>query len=111
VEVGSDNGYQNGKYNRRAERSLDPTDVSQRLVLSGILELPFGKGKHWNLTNPLASRCCWRLAVEPDLDDSGRAAPGRPRRQQQPGKSPELNRNQRRLDNRRRTAGSIPRSS
>lgn len=44
-------GYQNGKFNRRAERSLDPTDVSQRLVLSGIYELPFGKGKRLNLQN------------------------------------------------------------
>ena len=63
VEVGSDNGYQNGKYNRRAERSLDPTDVSQRLVLSGIVELPFGKGKHWNSTNAVASRLIggWQL--------------------------------------------------
>ena len=63
VEVGSDNGYQNGKYNRRAERSLDPTDVSQRLVLSGIVELPFGKGKHWNSTNALVSRLIggWQL--------------------------------------------------
>lgn len=34
-------GYQNGLFNRRAERSLDPTDVAQRLVLSGIYQLPF----------------------------------------------------------------------
>ncbi|MBI4889246.1 MAG: hypothetical protein HY821_01395, partial [Acidobacteria bacterium] len=47
VEVGSDNGYQNGKYNRRAERSVDPTDVANRLVISGIYELPFGKGKRY----------------------------------------------------------------
>jgi hypothetical protein len=38
-------GYQNGKFDRRRERSLDPTDVSKRLVLSGVYELPFGKGK------------------------------------------------------------------
>ena len=63
VEVGSDNGYQNGKYNRRAERSVDPTDVSQRLVLSGIVELPFGKGKHWSFHNPMVSRLTggWQL--------------------------------------------------
>lgn len=40
-------GYQSGKYNRRAERSLDPTDVSQRFVLSAVYELPFGPGKRW----------------------------------------------------------------
>ncbi len=51
VEVGSDNGYQNGKYDRGAERSIDPTDVSNRLVLSGIYELPFGKGKRYPASN------------------------------------------------------------
>lgn len=63
VEVGSDNGYQNGKYNRRAERSLDPTDVAQRLVLSGIVELPFGQGRRWNPSNPVANRMLggWQL--------------------------------------------------
>ena len=63
VEVGSDNGYQNGKYNRRAERSLDPTDVAQRLVLSGIFELPFGKGKRWNSDNAVVGRMIsgWQL--------------------------------------------------
>lgn len=44
-------GYQNGKFNRRAERSLDPTDVSQRLVVSGVFELPFGQGKPWGSAN------------------------------------------------------------
>ena len=34
-------GYQNGLFDRRAERSLDPTDVAQRLVMSGIYQLPF----------------------------------------------------------------------
>lgn len=34
-----------GRYNRRLDRSLDPDDVSKRLVLSGVYELPFGKGK------------------------------------------------------------------
>jgi hypothetical protein len=63
VEVGSDNGYQNGKFDRRAERSVDPTDVSQRLVLSGIFELPFGKGKRWLAGNSLVSRAVggWQL--------------------------------------------------
>ena len=44
-------GFQNGLYNRRAERSLDPTDVSQRLVLSGVYELPFGHGRHFDVRN------------------------------------------------------------
>jgi hypothetical protein len=42
--------YQN-VFNRRAERSLDPTDVSQRFVLSGIYELPLGRGKPVNIQN------------------------------------------------------------
>ncbi|MBI1790715.1 MAG: carboxypeptidase regulatory-like domain-containing protein [Acidobacteria bacterium] len=37
--------FQNGRYNRRAERSVDPTDVSQRGALSLVYELPFGRGK------------------------------------------------------------------
>lgn len=44
-------GFQNGKFDRRLERSLDPTDVSRRLVLSGVYELPFGKGKALGANN------------------------------------------------------------
>ena len=39
--------FQNGLFNRKAERAIDPTDVAQRLVLSGVYELPFGKGKKY----------------------------------------------------------------
>jgi hypothetical protein len=31
--------------NLRLERSLDPQDVSKRLVISGVYELPFGRGR------------------------------------------------------------------
>lgn len=49
IEQASIVGYQNGKYNRRAERSLDPTDVSQRATVSLLYELPFGRGQQgWN---------------------------------------------------------------
>jgi len=51
VEQVTTTGYQNGLYNRAAERSLDPTDVSQRLVLSGVYELPIGRGRKLNITN------------------------------------------------------------
>ena len=44
-------GYQNGLYNRAAERSIDPTDIAQRFVLSGVYELPIGKGKRLNISN------------------------------------------------------------
>lgn len=51
AEQGAANGYQNGKFNRAAEWSIDPTDVSQRIVISGLYELPFGKGKRWSSSN------------------------------------------------------------
>jgi Carboxypeptidase regulatory-like domain len=55
-------GYQDGKFNRRAERSLDPTDVRHRLVVSGVYELPFGTGKRW-LTDGVASHIAggWQI--------------------------------------------------
>ncbi len=49
IEQASIVGYQNGKYNRAAERSVDPTDVSQRATVSLLYELPFGRGQQgWN---------------------------------------------------------------
>ena len=44
-------GYQNGLYNRGAERSIDPTDIVRRFVLSGVYELPIGRGKLLNISN------------------------------------------------------------
>ncbi len=44
-------GYQYGNVNRRLERSIDPTDVSSRLVLSGVYELPFGPGRAVRASN------------------------------------------------------------
>ncbi len=34
-----------GRLNRRVDRAIDQNDISQRLVASGVFELPFGKGK------------------------------------------------------------------
>ena len=39
--------YRVGRFNRRLERAIDQDDVSQRLVISGVYELPFGKGKQF----------------------------------------------------------------
>jgi hypothetical protein len=36
-----------GLYNRRLDRSLDRDDVSRRLVVSAVYELPYGPGKRW----------------------------------------------------------------
>ena len=44
-------GYQDGLYNRSIERSIDPTNVPQRLAISSVYELPFGKGKLFNIQN------------------------------------------------------------
>ena len=44
VEQVNENGFQNGLFNRRAERSVDPTDVARRAVVSLLYELPFGRG-------------------------------------------------------------------
>jgi hypothetical protein len=56
-------GYQNGLFDRRSERSLDPTDVSQRLVLSGVYELPFGKGRSFSSSNRVVNTLIggWQL--------------------------------------------------
>ncbi len=56
-------GLQNGKYDRNTDRSVDPRDVSQRGVISALYELPFGKGKRWNFTNPVLSRIAggWQI--------------------------------------------------
>jgi len=44
-------------YNLRSERSLDGFDVPQRLVLGGILDMPFGKGKTFaNNLNGVANK-------------------------------------------------------
>jgi hypothetical protein len=45
IEQVTNNGYQNGLFSRRLERSVDPTDVPQRLAVSSVYELPFGAGK------------------------------------------------------------------
>lgn len=47
-------GYQN-VYDRAAERSIDPTDVSQRATISALYNLPFGKGQRFLNTPGLLS--------------------------------------------------------
>ena len=62
-EGGNDFGYQNGLYNRRAERAEDPSNVPHRLVVSGLFELPIGKGKRLDFNNGLANNLLggWQL--------------------------------------------------
>ena len=56
AESAPSGSFQNGKYDRSVDRSVDPRDVSQRGVVSALYEFPFGKGKHWNSSNPVLSR-------------------------------------------------------
>ncbi len=62
-EGGNDFGYQNGLYNRRAERAEDPSNVPHRLVVSGLFELPIGKGKRLDFGNGVANNLLgnWQL--------------------------------------------------
>ena len=62
-EGGNEFGYQNGLYNRRAERAEDPSNVPHRLVLSGLFELPVGAGKKLDFKNGVANNILggWQL--------------------------------------------------
>lgn len=40
-------GGQNGRFDRRSWRAIEPMDVSKRLVASLVYELPLGAGKRW----------------------------------------------------------------
>ena len=42
---GETGDFRIGRLNRRGDRAIDQDDVSQRLVVSGVFELPIGKGK------------------------------------------------------------------
>ncbi len=53
IEQVTNNGYQNGLFARNLERSVDPTDVPQRLAISAVYELPFGKGKAFDSHNAI----------------------------------------------------------
>ncbi len=46
---GGDGDFRLGRFNRRLERAIDQDDISQRMVLSGVWELPVPKkGALWN---------------------------------------------------------------
>ncbi len=52
-QLNGGNGWRLGQFNRRLDRSLDPTDSAGRFVLSSVYEAPFGPGKRWNISNPV----------------------------------------------------------
>ena len=51
IEQVNNNNYQNGAYNRGLERALDPTDIPQRVALSVVYKLPFGRGQRFDTDN------------------------------------------------------------
>ncbi len=56
IEQVTDTAFQDGRFNRKLNRSLDPADVSQRLVTSLLYELPFGQGKAFSPSNAVARK-------------------------------------------------------
>jgi hypothetical protein len=62
--INNNPGYQEGKFNRRVERSVDPTDISQALVISTAYELPFGPDKAVRIENRFLSAVLgnWNLS-------------------------------------------------
>lgn len=62
-ETGSEAAPQNALYNPNYSKSLDTNDIPQRLVLSHMYELPFGKGKPY-LSEGLVSQVIgnWQLS-------------------------------------------------
>jgi len=62
-ELVNQNDYQNGKFDRRRERSIEATDSAGRFVFSSIYELPFGKGKRFSASNGALNRLIggWQL--------------------------------------------------
>ena len=62
-QPGSSNNFQNF-YNRPAERSISTFDIPNRMVVSYVLDLPFGKGRKWlNSGNGITDRIVggWQL--------------------------------------------------
>ncbi|MEZ5365413.1 MAG: TonB-dependent receptor [Bryobacterales bacterium] len=56
VEQTNENSFQNGLYDRKSQKGVDPTDVSRRLVISGIYELPFGRGRRFDPSNAVLNK-------------------------------------------------------
>jgi hypothetical protein len=52
TEGGNDYSFQNG-YDRDAEWGEDPSNVPHRLVISGLYEVPVGRGKALNIDNAI----------------------------------------------------------
>jgi hypothetical protein len=51
--LGSEGGSYSDFYNRRADRGPSENDIRHRVTLSGVYELPFGRGRRWVGGGPL----------------------------------------------------------
>ncbi len=51
---GETGDFRIGRLNRRVDRAIDQNDISQRAVVSGVFEMPFGKGKKFASGVPTA---------------------------------------------------------
>jgi hypothetical protein len=51
--LGAEGGVYSNLYNRRADYGPSENDIPHRLTVSGVWELPFGKGKQWLASSPL----------------------------------------------------------
>jgi hypothetical protein len=51
IEQVLNNNYQDGAYDRQLERSVDPTDIPQRLAISAVYKLPIGAGLQFDPHN------------------------------------------------------------
>ena len=68
-ELGVVGGMQN-LYDRRAEKALSGNDVRNRLVFSSTFELPWGKGRRWMTSGPVAMALGgWALGAILTLQD------------------------------------------
>jgi hypothetical protein len=65
LEAGNDIGYQDGLYNRKENKSIDPNDIAQRAVVSLVYELPFGAGKQFNPANSVLRQVVggWQIST------------------------------------------------
>jgi len=55
IEQVTNNNYQDGGYDRQLERSVDPTDIPQRLAISAVYKIPVGAGQTFDPHNSLAN--------------------------------------------------------
>ena len=95
VEQTNEIGFQNGLFDRQANKSVDPTDVYKRGVISVLYELPFGRGKRWDPQSAALRKMGGGLADQLHRCDANRPSTYHPGSVQLPGEPPQLDRPER----------------